>query len=58
MFPPLDTSGTAGALPPGLCFNYDEPYVRGHVYQHLFYLESTDFVDDDIPAEVTAAVIF
>lgn len=27
----------------GLCFNCDEPYVRGHVCQRLFYLEVDDF---------------
>jgi hypothetical protein len=26
----------------GLCFNCDEPYVRGHVCQRLFYLEVDD----------------
>ena len=29
----------------GLCYNCDEPYVRGHQCQRLFYLECTDFVD-------------
>jgi hypothetical protein len=27
----------------GLCFNCDEPYVRGHQCKRLFYLESSDF---------------
>lgn len=31
----------------GLCYNCDEQYVRGHKCQRLFYLEVTDFVDDD-----------
>jgi hypothetical protein len=35
----------------GLCYNCDEPYVRGHVCQRLFYLESTDYVDDAFPPE-------
>jgi hypothetical protein len=30
----------------GLCFNCDEPYVRGHVCQRLFYLEVDDFLDE------------
>lgn len=30
----------------GLCYNCDEPYVRGHKWQRLFFLEMTDFVDD------------
>jgi hypothetical protein len=30
----------------GLCYNCDEPYVRGHKCQRLFFLEVTDFVDD------------
>lgn len=43
----------------GLCYNCDEPYVRGHKCPHLFYLEVTDYVveepDDDILEEVVAA---
>ena len=55
----------------GLCFNCDEPYVRGHQCKWLFYLESSDFdmeedgmvdaapnakPDDDLPPQdVTAA---
>ncbi|WVZ80267.1 hypothetical protein U9M48_027758 [Paspalum notatum var. saurae] len=31
----------------GLCYNCDDPYVRGHVCKCLFYLESADYVDDD-----------
>jgi len=42
----------------GLCFNCDEPYVRGHVCQHLFYLVNDDYVDDDVPAEATVAAMF
>ena len=42
----------------GLCYNYDEPYVRGHVCPRLFYLESTDFLDDEGPAEVATVVAF
>ena len=38
----------------GLCFNCDEPYVRGHVCQRLFYLET----NDEVPAEVAAAAVF
>jgi hypothetical protein len=30
----------------GLCYNCDEPYVRGHKCQRLFYLEVTDHIDD------------
>jgi hypothetical protein len=29
-------------------------YVRGHVCQQLFYLESADFLEDKVPAEVAA----
>ena len=42
----------------GLCYNCDEPYVRGHVCQRLFYLEAADFLDDDIPTEVAAVAAF
>ena len=42
----------------GLFYNCDEPYVRGHVCQCLFYLEVADFLDDDIPAEVAAVAAF
>jgi hypothetical protein len=30
----------------GLCLNCDEPYVRGHVCQRLFYLEVDDFLGE------------
>lgn len=30
----------------GLCYNCDEPYMRGHKCQRLFYLEVTDFDED------------
>jgi hypothetical protein len=34
-----------------LCYNYDEPYVRGHKCPHLFYLEVSNYAveepDDD-----------
>ncbi|WVZ96604.1 hypothetical protein U9M48_042220 [Paspalum notatum var. saurae] len=30
-----------------LCYNCDEPYVRGHRSPHLFYLEATDYDKDD-----------
>jgi hypothetical protein len=42
----------------GLCFNCDEPYVRGHVCQRLFYLFNDDYVEDGEPAEVTADAMF
>ncbi|XP_066347739.1 uncharacterized protein [Miscanthus floridulus] len=32
----------------GLCFNCDEPYVRGHVCPRFFYLESDDYIDDGL----------
>ncbi|WVZ83443.1 hypothetical protein U9M48_030589 [Paspalum notatum var. saurae] len=35
----------------GLCYNCDEPYVRGHIFKCLFYLELADFVNDDSPAD-------
>jgi hypothetical protein len=31
----------------GLCYNCDEPYVRGHKCPRLFYLDVTDFDDND-----------
>lgn len=31
----------------GLCYNCDEQYVRGHKCSRLFYLEVTDFLEDD-----------
>lgn len=31
----------------GLCYNCDEPYVRGHKCQRLFYLEVCDFDEAD-----------
>jgi hypothetical protein len=42
----------------GLCYNCDEPYVCGHVCPWLFYLESADFLDDEVLAEVVAVVVF
>jgi hypothetical protein len=42
----------------GLYFNCDEPYVRGHVCQRLFYLLNDDYVEDGEPAEVAAAAVF
>jgi len=30
----------------GLCYNCDEPYVRGHQCQRLFYLEVADYTSD------------
>src|SRR5688572_26032971 len=35
----------------GLCYNCDEPYVRGHRCPRLFYLEVTDFADDEIKGD-------
>ncbi|KAG8056256.1 hypothetical protein GUJ93_ZPchr0002g26237 [Zizania palustris] len=32
----------------GLYYNCDEPYVRGHKCQRLFYIEVSDFVDEDM----------
>ena len=34
----------------GLCYNCDEPYVRGHKCARLFYLEVADFIEEE-PAE-------
>jgi hypothetical protein len=42
----------------GLWFNCDEPYVRGHVCQRLFYLLNDDYVEDGEPTEVAAAAVF
>ena len=36
----------------GLCFNCDEPYVRGHVCKRLFYLEVDDYIVET-PVEAT-----
>jgi hypothetical protein len=33
----------------GLCYNCDEPFVRGHQCKRLFYLESDDYADNDTP---------
>ena len=32
----------------GLCYNCDEQYVCGHVCPRVFYLESSDYIDDDV----------
>jgi hypothetical protein len=42
----------------GLCYNCDEPYVRGHKWQRLFYLEMADYLDDVVPATVATAAAF
>jgi hypothetical protein len=42
----------------GLCYNCDEPYVRGHKCQRLFYLEMADYLDDVVPASVATAAAF
>jgi hypothetical protein len=31
----------------GLCYNCDEPFVRGHQCKRLFYLESSNYMDDE-----------
>lgn len=31
----------------GLCYNCDEQYTRGHHCPRLFYLEVTDYIDDE-----------
>jgi hypothetical protein len=31
----------------GLCYNCDEPFVRGHQCKRLFYLESGDYTEDE-----------
>jgi hypothetical protein len=41
----------------GLCYNCDEPFVRGHQCKRLFYLESSDYIDDEGgPADAGVAV--
>jgi hypothetical protein len=42
----------------GLCYNCDEPYVRGHKCQRLFYLEIADYLHDVVPATVDTAAAF
>jgi hypothetical protein len=39
----------------GLCYNCDEPYIHGHVCERLFYLESDDFINENILANVLVA---
>jgi len=42
----------------GLCYNCDVPYVRGHQYQRLFYLEVADYTfngEDDAAARSAGA---
>jgi hypothetical protein len=40
----------------GLCYNCDEPFIRGHQCKRLFYLESGDYTDDEGgPVEGVAA---
>jgi hypothetical protein len=34
-----------------LCYNCDEPFVRGHQCKRLFYLESGNYTDDDTPSD-------
>ncbi|XP_066398396.1 uncharacterized protein [Miscanthus floridulus] len=31
----------------GLCYNCDEQYVRAHICPRVFYLESSDYIDND-----------
>jgi hypothetical protein len=31
----------------GLCYNYDEPFVRGHQCKRVFYLKARDFTNDN-----------
>ena len=40
----------------GLCYNYDEPYVRGHKRSRLFNLEVSDYIVEELeePAEDAA----
>lgn len=38
----------------GLCYNCDEPYIRGHKCDHLFYLEVSDFDVDEQTTEESA----
>jgi len=35
----------------GLCYNCDEPYVRGHKCARLFFLEASDYLVEE-PEEV------
>lgn len=39
-----------------LCYNCDEPYVRGHQCQRLFYLEVDNYPENDMTVEVATAV--
>lgn len=43
----------------GLCYNCDEPYIRGHKCPHLFYLEVIDYIieepEDDTPDDAAIA---
>jgi hypothetical protein len=40
----------------GLCYNCDEPFVRGHQCKRLFYLESSDYIDDEGGPDAGVAV--
>lgn len=40
----------------GLCFNCDEPYVRGHQCQQLFYLEADDYLVNEVADNAGAEV--
>ncbi|XP_066355020.1 uncharacterized protein [Miscanthus floridulus] len=48
-FKRLSPTEMADCRSKGLCYNCDEPYVRGHRCQRLFYLEVTDFHDSEPP---------
>ena len=34
----------------GLCFNYDETYMPGHVCLRFFYLEAANYIPEDAVA--------
>lgn len=40
-----------------LCYNCNEPYVCGHVCPRLFYLESADYIDDEVVATKDADAV-
>jgi hypothetical protein len=37
----------------GLCYNSDEPYVRGHKCAWLFYLEASNYIIKETEEDVT-----
>ena len=59
-FKPLTPDEMAERHKQGLCYNCDEPYVRGHKCARLFYLEASDYIieepeEDDVALAAAAS---